>query len=193
MKKRHYLLFFLIFLFVTYRTVYGEGVTVVFNRNSLHESKVYIYLSLQGDISFDTIDAIRNGITAKFFILFQLTKKGKGLFGSGHSTLKEKTETFTISYDIWENNFLIRDIGRDMTYYVPRADEILRKIEEVINPFSEPIDSIKPNDKLFVRAKIKIQTIKLYPPFGIFLIFFDPWNYEGEWVRSEAFTLNELE
>jgi len=40
-----------------------------------------------------------------------------------------------------------------------------------------------------VKGRIKIQTIKLYPPFGIFLYFFDPWNYDSGWIGSDVFEI----
>jgi hypothetical protein len=61
----------------------------------------------------------------------------------------------------------------------------------VVNPVTMSVTSIKADEKLVVRVKIKVQTIKLYPPFGIFLFFFDPWNYESSWLYSDVFTVEK--
>ncbi len=192
MKKRKYLLFFtaLLILFIT-GSIQAEQLTVQFNKNNYHDDQLNSYFSFMGNISYDTIDAIRNGITARVILTFQLLKSG-GVFRSGKRIVREKTEIFTISYDVWENGFIISDIDKKNEFRVTRPSDILIKINEVINPLSLSVPSINKKQKLFLRVKIKIQTIKLYPPFGIFLFFFDPWNYESKWVNTKVFILQEL-
>ena len=149
------------------------------------------HFSFDGNISYDTIDAIRNGITARVILQFQLARGG-GLFGSVKTIIKEDVEEFNISYDMWENNYIVSDRKRKNEYHVTGASTILKKIYEIINPISYSLSPAYETEKLLLRGKIKIQTIKLYPPFGIFLIFFNPWNYESSWIYSDFFTLEEL-
>jgi len=192
MKKRKYLLFFtaLLILFIT-GSIQAEQLTVQFNKNNYHDDQLNSYFSFMGNISYDTIDAIRNGITARVILTFQLLKSG-GVVRSGKRIVREKTDIFTISYDVWENSFIISDIDKKNEFRVTRPSDILIKINEVINPLSLSVPSVNKKQKLFLRVKIKIQTIKLYPPFGIFLFFFDPWNYESKWVDTKVFILQEL-
>jgi len=192
MKKRKYLLFFtaLLILFIT-GSIQAEQLTVQFNKNNYHDGQLNSYFSFMGNISYDTIDAIRNGITARVILTFQLLKSGS-VFRSRKRIVREKTEIFTISYDVWENSFIISYIDKKNEFRVTRPSDILIKINEVINPLSLSVPSINKKQKLFLRVKIKIQTIKLYPPFGIFLFFFDPWNYESKWVNTKVFILQEL-
>jgi len=192
MKKRKYLLFFtaLLILFIT-GSIQAEQLTVQFNKNNYHDDQLNSYFSFMGNISYDTIDAIRNGITARVILTFQLLKSGS-VFRSRKRIVREKTEIFTISYDVWENSFIISYIDKKNEFRVTRPSDILIKINEVINPLSLSVPSINKKQKLFLRVKIKIQTIKLYPPFGIFLFFFDPWNYESKWVNTKVFILQEL-
>jgi hypothetical protein len=58
-------------------------------------------------------------------------------------------------------------------------------INAVISPQVIRLDPMDWKDRLYLRAKIKIQTIRLFPPFGIFLLFFDPWNFESDWKQME--------
>ncbi len=192
MKKRFYLYFFIIF-FVSFVIdhLYAENLTIQFNKNTYSNGKFQSYFSLNGNISYDTVDAIQNGITAKFHITFQLTKS-EGFLGLAQNVIKERVESFFISYDVWENTFIIQDKVRNNSYYADRAGNIVKKIYEIINPVTIDLSSIKENDQMTLRAKIYIQTIKLYPPFGIFLYFFDPWNYESNWIYTEPFILNKL-
>jgi hypothetical protein len=55
-----------------------------------------------------------------------------------------------------------------------------------INPLTMNLAGLEHAGQVYVRAKIKIQTIRLFPPFGIFLIFFDPWNFESVWSQTEV-------
>jgi hypothetical protein len=142
-----------------------------------------------GDMSYDTVDAIRNGITAKLFVTIQLSKSA-GFLGIGKSTFVERAETFDISYDVWDNSFIIEDKKRKASYNAVSDKEIVHMINSVIIPLTMDISPIRGAERLYLRAKIKIQTIKLFPPFGIFLLFFDPWNYESEWERVEVVIQN---
>ena len=171
--------------------VYAENLTIQFTQNTYNNGQYRAYFSLKGNISYDTIDAIRNGITAKLLITFQLTRS-EGFLGLTQNILREKVEEFNISYDVWENTFIIEEEGPKKVHQVEKTSNIVRKIYEVINPVIIDVYSLKEDEKISLRAKINIQTIKLYPPFGIFLYFFDPWNYESDWIYSNPFTLNKL-
>lgn len=191
--KKVLVLFFLTFLtfYLGPGVVSAEQLTIQFNGSSYNSEQFHTYLSLKGNISYDTLEAIRNGITANLYITFQLGKGG-GLFRSVGDIIVERVETFTISYDVWENNFIVQDRKRNIVHNVPRSGEIISKISEIIDPLSFQVALRYKGEKLLLRAKIKIQTIKLYPPFGIFLYFFDPWNYESSWFYTDKFTLETL-
>jgi hypothetical protein len=172
--------------------VYAENLTIQFTQNSYSNGQCRSYFTLKGDISYDTIDAIRNGITAKFLVTFQITRS-EGFLGLTQNVLKEKIREFNISYDVWENTFNIEEEGPKKVYQVEKTNNIVKQINDLINPVIIDVPSFKENEKISLRAKINIQTIKLYPPFGIFLYFFDPWNYESEWIYSSPYTLNKLQ
>jgi hypothetical protein len=184
--------FLLIFILVVYITVtvQAEQLSVRFDQNSINNSRLESSISFVGDIPYDTIDAVRNGITARLILTIQFVRGG-ALRGSVRKILKEEIETFNISYDVWENSFKLIDQKRKEEYYITYLPSILEKIAEVINPLSYSIPKIDIDEKLLLRVKIKIQTIKLYPPFGIFLVFFDPWNYESNWISSDIITEEE--
>jgi len=192
MKKVSTLFFFTVaLLIVAVNSVSAEQLTIHFSQQSLRNRQIITYVRLKGNISYDTVDAIRNGITAKFFITFQLSNS-QGFMGVGRKTISEKVETFTVSYDVWENYFIIQDKNRGNSHSALSSSEIISKINKIINPLSFDASSLRKNEPLFLRAKIKIQTIKLFPPFGIFLLFFDPWNYESNWINSDVFVLKKL-
>jgi hypothetical protein len=168
----------------------AENLTIQFQRNTVSDGQINAFFSLQGSISYDTVDAIRNGITAKLKISFQLTRS-EGFLSLAQDILKEKVEELTISYDVWENGFVIENEGPRNVQRVERASNIVSKINEMISPVVIDAASLRMDEEVSLRAKISIQTIKLYPPFGIFLYFFDPWNYESDWIYSSPFTLKK--
>ncbi len=168
----------------------AENLTIQFQRNTVSDGQINAFFSLQGSISYDTVDAIRNGITAKLKISFQLTRS-EGFLSLAQDILKEKVEELTISYDVWENGFVIENEGPRNVQHVERASNIVSKINEMISPVVIDAASLSTDEEVLLRAKINIQTIKLYPPFGIFLYFFDPWNYESDWIYSNPFTLKK--
>ncbi len=184
--KKVRIFFFFTALYVLASTSYlvAEDLTIQFSGHTVDRDTLHAYFSLKGAISYDTIDAIRNGITAKFFITFQLSRSG-GLLGIGRSTYIEKVETFNISYDVWENLFIIEDRNRKGRHQALSSSDIINKINSIISPLSLSLTSTRNAEPLYLRAKVKMQTIKLFPPFGIFLIFFDPWNYESRWVYTD--------
>lgn len=189
-KNTALLLLILIVVLYIPVTVRAEQLSVRFDQNSVNDSRLESSISFVGDISYDTIDAIRNGITARLILTIQYARGG-ALRGSVRKILKEEVETFNISYDVWENSFKLIDQKRKEEYYITYSQSILEKIAEVINPLSYLIPRTYLDERLLLRVKIKIQTIKLYPPFGIFLVFFDPWNYESNWMSSEIITEEE--
>ena len=168
----------------------AENLTIQFQRNTVSDGQINVFFSLQGSISYDTVDAIRNGITAKFKINFQLTRS-EGFLSRGQDILREKVEELTISYDVWENGFVIENEEPRSVQQVKRASNIVSKVNEMISPTVIDAASLSTDEEVSLRAKIYIQTIKLYPPFGIFLYFFDPWNYESDWIYSSPFTLKK--
>jgi len=168
----------------------AENLTIQFQRNTVSDGQINAFFSLQGSISYDTVDAIRNGITAKLKISFQLTRS-EGFLSLAQDILKEKVEELTISYDVWENGFVIENEGPRNVQHVERASNIVSKINEMISPVVIDAASLSTDEEVSLRAKISIQTIKLYPPFGIFLYFFDPWNYESDWIYSSPFTFKK--
>lgn len=168
----------------------AENLTIQFQRNTVSDGQINAFFSLQGSISYDTVDAIRNGITAKLKINFQLTQS-EGFLSRGQGILKEKIEELTISYDVWENGFVIENEEPRSVQQVKRASNIVSKVNEMISPVAIDTVSLSTDEEVSLRAKIYIQTIKLYPPFGIFLYFFDPWNYESDWIYSSPFTLKK--
>ncbi|KPJ86870.1 MAG: hypothetical protein AMS17_10630 [Spirochaetes bacterium DG_61] len=192
MKKSKALLVFTLCGFLGVVTILqGESLSVSFQRNVYSKGRVHSYFLFSGDISYDTVDAVRNGITARLVLIFQLVESG-GVFGSVKDVLRERVESFNLTYDVWENSFRIVDRNRDAEYMAASASEVLFRINEAINPVKLSASSVRDDEKLIVRAKIRIQTIKLYPPFGIFLFFFDPWNYETSWIYSDVFTVKTL-
>lgn len=191
MKKSKALLLLIIILITVIPTILqAEELSVLFQNIVDQGGQINTYFAFTGNISYNTIDAIRNGITARMVLTFQLAKSG-GVFGSVKDVIRERIETFNLTYDVWENSFKVLDKNRDAEYLVLSSSDVLSKIQDVANPVTMSITSIKAEEKLIVRVKIKIQTIKLYPPFGIFLFFFDPWNYESSWLYSDVFTVEK--
>lgn len=180
----------ILFFFITIFALQGislagaEDLRIEFSGYNFEKETLLTYFSIKGDISFDTIDAIRNGITAKLYITFQLSKSG-GFLGIGKTIYAEKVETFNLSYDVWDNVFIVEERSRKLRQSVKKPSEIVEFINGAINPLSLSIVTVKGDKKLYMRARIRIQTIKLFPPFGIFMIFFDPWNYESGWFYIE--------
>jgi len=160
-----------------------EDLTVAFSGYSMQEDNLHASLKLKGKISDDNIDAIQNGITAQLYITLQLARSSP-LLGIGKSISEETTETFNISYDVWENSYVIEDRKRKNVHKVKFPSQIVQTVNDIINPLVFDIGDWNTYN-LSLRAKIKIKTIKLFPPFGIFLLFFDPWNYESEWIETE--------
>jgi hypothetical protein len=169
--------------------VSANKLTVIFNEKIYENDLFQSDFSINGDISYDTIEAIQNGITANMFVTVQLLRSSS-LIARGRNLKGEKVYSFTISYDVWENSFII--INNDATYYVDKSSDIIAEIDEIISPLSIRLSPDHEKEKLMFRAQIKIETIKLYPPLGIFLIFFDPWNYESGWINTDIFTLEQL-
>jgi hypothetical protein len=87
---------------------------------------------------------------------------------------------------VWENAFVLEDNRRKNYHTVRGYGNIIRTMNAAINPLVMDITGFEPVEQVYLRAKIKIQTIRLFPPFGIFLLFFDPWNFESRWIQTEV-------
>jgi len=186
MKKVPTIFFFsILVLSATSHSTRAEQLSLQFGGCEIEGENLSAYLSLTGDVSHDTIDAVRNGITAKFFITIQLSTSSRFL-GRSRTSFMETVESFNISYDVWENSYVLMDNSRKTSYTAGNAGEIVKTINTAVSPQAFDISVIDVRDRLYVRAKIKIQTIRLFPPFGIFLLFFDPWNFESDWVQVEV-------
>ena len=190
--KRPKFIIFLVFIFVlSFQLLFSKELGVKIIDKKLVSKKIYTVVSIDGNVSYDTIDAIRNGITARVYVTVQLLKSG-GFFNLGQGTISEKKVYFTINYDVWDNNFVIKSKKLKSDVKIANPGNIVKVIEANINPLVLSLRSLSIKNKLVVRSKIEIQTIKLYPPFGIFLYFFDPWNYESKWMYSNPFLINEI-
>ncbi|KPJ83883.1 MAG: hypothetical protein AMS17_16930, partial [Spirochaetes bacterium DG_61] len=165
--------------------VRAEELSIQFENHTIEQGKLTTSLSITGDISYDTIDAIRNGITAKFFVTFQLSSSAR-FIGRSRTTFVETIESFNISYDVWENSYILHDNRQKNTLVARNSGDILYRINDATSPLVTDVTAMDWNDRLYMRAKIKIQTIRLFPPFGIFLLFFDPWNFESSWIQTEV-------
>jgi hypothetical protein len=163
----------------------AEELSIRFNGHTVTAGELSTALELTGDVSYDTIDAIRNGITAKFFITFQLSSSSR-FMGRSKTTFLERVETFNISYDVWENTYILKDTKRRNAHVAHNAGDIVQKINGAIDPLVMEVGNFDRIDRLYLRGKIKIQTIRLFPPFGIFLLFFDPWNFESDWIATNV-------
>ena len=191
MKKIKFLLFILIFFIFSVEILVSKELSLNIADKKFKDEKLFTVVSIKGDLSFDTIDAIRNGITARMFITLQLLKSG-GFMNLGHGTVSGKTVSFTINYDVWENSFVLKSKNIKKNIRITNPREITSIVEKNINPIVLNVKAFKSKGKLIIRGKIEIQTIKLYPPFGIFLYFFDPWNYESKWIYSDVFTIDKI-
>ena len=190
MKNSLYLyLLSAVFFLLSATSIHANKLTVVFNENMYKNKLFQSDFSIAGDISYDTIEAIQNGITANMFVTFQLLRS-KSIIARGRNLKGEIVYSFTISYDVWGNSFII--IYNETTYYVDKSSDIIGEIEQMISPLSMKVNPEHEKEKFILRAKIKVETIKLYPPLGIFLIFIDPWNYESGWINTDVFTLEQL-
>jgi hypothetical protein len=169
----------------------AEELSLTFIKHSFFEDDLLTECSINGSISPDTTDAIRNGITATFDITFQLLYESRA-GGKRLRDVRLREESFSIEYDVWENKYIVKDISRENDYLVGSTASVVFQINKIINPISFRIRNPHMEDKFTLRAKIKIKTIKLFPPFGIFLLFFDPWNYESRWISTDTFTMGEL-
>jgi len=184
-KVRTFFFFIIVILAFPFSFAGAEELTVQFVDHSYEGNSIETDFSIVGDISNDTIDAIRNGITAKFFVTFQISSSAR-FIGRSRNTFRELSESFNISYDVWENAFILEDNNR-MNYHTVRGyGNIIRTMNKAINPLILDITGFEPAEQVYLRAKIKIQTIRLFPPFGIFLLFFDPWNFESRWIQTEV-------
>ncbi len=182
-----HIIFGVAFLFLAI-TVSAKELGISIKDKSFSGKYILVNIDLSGNISYDTIEAIRNGITAKVYITLQLLKSG-GFINIGQGTLSQRTVSFTLSYDVWENKFIVKSKALKKAFKLKDPSKITSLIEESVNPIKLSLKSAKKGYKLILRSKLEIQTIKLYPPFGIFLYFFDPWNYETKWTYSESFVL----
>ena len=191
MKKLKYITLIVIFLIFSFHLLFSKELGVRIVDKELNGKELYTTLLIEGNFSYDTIDAIKNGITARVYITVQLLRSG-GFLNFGQGTISEKRVYFTINYDVWDNNFVIKSKKLKSNIKTNNPAEIVRIIEKNINPLTLPLKSLSNKNKLIVRSKIEIQTIKLYPPFGIFLYFFDPWNYESKWKYSEPFSVKGI-
>ena len=191
MKKRpqYFILLILIYLSVG-GVLYAQNLTIQFHESDVVQSNVHADFSINGYITYDTIDAIKNGITANLKITFQVVRSD-GFRGFGQNVLKEKVDSLNISYDVWENSFIIEEENPKNIHHVDTEGNIIRMINEIVSPADIDVSQLEVDEDVVLRAKIFIETIKLYPPFGIFLYFFDPWNYESDWVYTSSFSLNE--
>lgn len=193
MKMKIRLVYFLVivlFVLPVGGTIYAENLTVQFHSSRVEQGSCHTDFSLNGYITYDTVDAIKNGITAKLKVTFQLIRS-EGFRGLGQNVLREKVEALNISYDVWENSFVIENEDPKSVHYVEKEGNIIRMVNEIISPVVIDVSSLNGNEEVVLRAKIYIETIKLYPPFGIFLYFFDPWNYESDWIYSSSFSLKK--
>jgi hypothetical protein len=168
-----------------WRSGAGE-LTLQYRRHSVEGKYLHLDMVIMGEFSFDTIDAIRNGITANLLVNLHLVRTG-GIFDSGRELVGQRTENFTISYDVWDNSFQIEDKARKKEHQVVQPSDIVSEISRSMSDVRMTIPSAARSGKYIVRGRIKIQTIKLFPPFGIFLYFFDPWNYDSGWISTEVF------
>ena len=183
----------LVLLGLFYTTVWharAGALTLEHRGHSVKGKYIYFEIGISGDISYDTVDAIRNGITANFLVNLHLLRTG-GIFDSRRELVSQKTATFTISYDVWDNTFLIQDKSRKKEYQALSPSDIVNQINRSMSSVRVSVPSGEKSDKYIMKGRIKIQTIKLFPPFGIFLYFFDPWNYDSGWISSEAFELEK--
>ena len=169
----------------------AEELTLRYRGHSVEGRRLYLEMGITGDISYDTIDAIRNGITANLIVNLHLVRTG-GIFDSGRELVGQRTENFTISYDVWEEIFLIEDKARKKEYQAVSPPDIVNQISRHLSPVRMNLASAEEYGKYIVKGRIKIQTIKLFPPFGIFLYFFDPWNYDSGWVGTEVFEVGTI-
>jgi hypothetical protein len=177
--------FFIILLLVPLSLSGSEKLSFQYGESSLKADTLYVPVSLTGDFSFDTIDAVRNGITVKLFVTYQISNSARFL-GRSRTTFSETIESFDLFFDVWENTYVLRDNRRRNKLTAHTTGEILEQISAVIAPLAFNLSSLEPSDTFYVRARIKIQTIKLFPPLGFFLLFFDPWNFESEWVQTDV-------
>ncbi len=169
---------------------WADELSIEFSGYSSTEKRLQSSVYITGDISYDIVDAIRNGITAKFFITFQLSNSAR-FIGRSRTTFMEQSESFNIYYDVWENGFVLEDNLRNNHHIVHRYRDIIDTMNTAINPLTMNLAGLEYEGQVYVRARIKIQTIRLFPPFGIFLIFFDPWNFESVWSQIEV-TLQKM-
>lgn len=190
MKKLGAFFFFIIILALVPCTLsWSDELNMHFSDSSSSGEMLQASVHISGDISYDIINAIRNGITAKLFITFQLSNSTR-FIGRSRTTFREKTESFNIYYDVWENGFVLEDNSRSALRIVHRYSDIIDTMNEAINPLYMNLAGLEHEGQVYLRARVKIQTIRLFPPFGIFLIFFDPWNFESVWSQTEVTQIN---
>jgi hypothetical protein len=190
MKKLGAFFFFIIILALLPRALsWSDELNIQFSESSSFDERLQASVHISGDISYDIINAIRNGITAKLFITFQLSNSAR-FIGRSRTTFREKTESFNIYYDVWENGFVLEDNSQNSLRIVHRYSDIIDTMNEAINPLSMNLAGLEHEGQVYLRARIKIKTIRLFPPFGIFLIFFDPWNFKSVWSQTEVTLIN---
>jgi hypothetical protein len=166
--------------------IHAEQLNLEFLHHQFGERRVETSCRLTGSLSYDIVDAIRNGLTAKLSVTFRL-KYAPGFIDIRRQYIREKTDNFTISYDVWEDSFIVYDRRRRSNFSVRSSAQIIEKIGEAVSPVQLGSPTIQEGDQLIVRGRIRIQSVKLFPPLGLFLIFYNPWNYESGWFQSDIF------
>jgi hypothetical protein len=191
MKKAFAALLCTLALLCTVSAARADQLGIRYHSLDQSNERVEVRCTLNGQLSFDTVDAIRNGVSAKISLSFQLAE-APGLIGMGKQIISERHENYNISYDVWENTFVIEDRRRRTTIEASSPRDIPGKISQLLVPVSLRAASIESDHRLVVRGKVKVTTIKLVPPLGLFLVFFNPWNFESDWIQSKPFTLGSL-
>ena len=70
-------LFSTVFFLLSTSGIHADKLKIIFNESTYRDKLFQSDISVSGEISYDTIEAIRSGITANMFVTFQLLRNNR--------------------------------------------------------------------------------------------------------------------
>ncbi|MFH1613242.1 MAG: DUF4390 domain-containing protein, partial [bacterium] len=148
----------------------------------IESNHVYISAFLKNGFTPEIKTAINNGIQSTFKFSIELREKNAFLF-----FIDKKIKTIIINHQVFynalEKKYIVKlDEKQNKFYFISNLEETENIIKKIENIPIIPKKLLLKNNLYYIRIKVEINSIELYPPLNLIFNQFTPyWNFATKW------------
>ncbi len=179
MRIRKYIILF-IFLFLISFNLQGESIEIV--KIYKDGNKLYMDGVVKEILPEDIINYLKNGVKVTLVYYIEIRER-KPFYFLFDTTIYSKSYKKVIYYNLWEKKYYLKFENKILK--LKSVKELNENLQNIKRLYIINYDKIKNKKNLYIRLKVKLQSIKLFPPLSWIFDLVTVREFETKWAEKD--------